>query len=74
MYQGYPGKLWQMSKTWRPAGYDLGCQEMLGEPEGNLDAGFTLPLRRRALAQGSFADAVTYLAGPEAQAEIDMVL
>ena len=45
-------------------------EAFLHAPETDLDQGYSSGLRRRALAQGSLADAITYLDSASVQQEL----
>ncbi|CAK0814231.1 unnamed protein product, partial [Prorocentrum cordatum] len=73
-YQTYPTELWRLTKRYNPDGYPTAAKSFLKEPERLLDAGYSLPLRREALACGGDGMAELFLASPSVQRELEGIL
>ena len=69
-YLHYPYKLWRLTKEFNPAGYAACILEFLDTDDQLLDVGYSLQLKREALATGSLADAVSFLMTSEIQEEL----
>jgi hypothetical protein len=69
-YTVYPCKLKCLCSAYNPAGYVESILEFLNTPDSQLDFGYSLPLKREALAQGGRDQAVEYLMARPRQQEI----
>ena len=74
-YSDYPCRAALMSRTWNPDGFQQEILRFLKAPEGWLDTGYSLPLRKEALASGrpggsTRTDAIMHLSSPAVQEEL----
>ena len=73
-YAEYPGKLWLCCRAFNPIDYPEAVVAFLHTRDDDLDAGFSLGYKHEAWAQGSEADAVTYLMHRDRQTEMEDAL
>ena len=73
-YQAFPTRIWTLSHRFNSVEHVVRIVDFLDLPEDELDTGYTLPLQRRALAEGTMDAAIEFLASDVVQAEIDLVL
>lgn len=69
-YNAYPFKLWLMCKVYNPLGYLGQITSFLNSDDRMLDVGYSLRLKKEALAEGTIAEAADYLMSPQIQDEL----
>ena len=72
-YAQFPTGLYRHSQRWNVHGYVVAAEELLSMPDAELDAGYSLGLKREALRKGTFAIALGHLLSEPVQADIDYI-
>jgi hypothetical protein len=74
-YSAFPYSMWECCAAYNPTKYPEAIQRMLETDDHMLDAGWTLPLKKRALSSGrTLMSAVSFLMRPCEQDDMFQIL